>query len=195
MLTRIACCIKSIAIKRPNNSPATRVNRLIIEQAPKTASKKSKTDVHTQTLHKTFSAFNTKISRFHSLMFNEPKKKDSYHAAQAKNNFCPKSFRSLAKSNMKVYIKTVGSATPSIRSGCPPMTEWIIPQSAVDASVCTAVKVPSVRITIPSYAKNRSNRRNKKLKLEHSEKRSALLVFLSSCTPKDITGIADAKNM
>lgn len=53
MLTRIACCIKSIAIKRPNNSPATRVNRLIIEQAPKTASKKSKMAVHTQTLHKT----------------------------------------------------------------------------------------------------------------------------------------------
>lgn len=44
---------------------------------------------------------------------------------------------------MKVYIKTVGSATPSMSSGCPPMTEWITPQSAVDASVCTAVKVPS----------------------------------------------------
>uniref|UniRef100_A0A2P2P3X1 Uncharacterized protein n=1 Tax=Rhizophora mucronata TaxID=61149 RepID=A0A2P2P3X1_RHIMU len=46
---------------------------------------------------------------------------------------------------------------------CPPTIEWMMPQSAVDARVCTAVKVPSV--------------------------------FLPSCSPKDMTGIAEAKNI
>lgn len=50
ILTRIACCIKSIAISRPNSSPARRVNLLIREHAPNTASKKSKMAVHTHTL-------------------------------------------------------------------------------------------------------------------------------------------------
>lgn len=45
---------------------------------------------------------------------------------------------------MNVYINTVGSATPRMSRGCPPTTEWIIPQSAVDARVCTAVKDPPV---------------------------------------------------
>jgi len=36
---------------------------------------------------------------------------------------------------MNVYIRTVGSATPSMRRGCPPIIEWIIPHSAVDARV------------------------------------------------------------
>lgn len=67
-----------------------------------------------------------------------------YHPVQAKKSSCPKSFRSLAKLNINVYINTVGSATPSISSGCPPTIEWMIPQRAVDARVCTAVKVPSV---------------------------------------------------
>ncbi len=67
-----------------------------------------------------------------------------YHPVQAKKSFCPKSFLSLTKSNMNVYINTVGSATPRMSRGCPPTTEWITPQSAVDARVCTAVKVPSV---------------------------------------------------
>lgn len=52
MLTLTACCTKSIAIRSPNNSPATRVNLLIMEHAPKIASMKSKRAVHTQTLHK-----------------------------------------------------------------------------------------------------------------------------------------------
>lgn len=50
-LTLIASCMKSIAIRRPNNSPARRVNLLIMEQAPKIASRKSKIAVHTHTLH------------------------------------------------------------------------------------------------------------------------------------------------
>ena len=49
-LTLIACCIKSMAIRRPNNSPAIRVNLLMMEQAPNTASKKSRNAVHTHTL-------------------------------------------------------------------------------------------------------------------------------------------------
>lgn len=50
ILTRIASCIKSIAIRRPNNSPARRVNLLIMEHAPKMARMKSKMAVQTQTL-------------------------------------------------------------------------------------------------------------------------------------------------
>jgi len=37
----------------------------------------------------------------------------------------------------------VGSATPTINSGCPPIIECIIPQIAVDANVSTVVSVPS----------------------------------------------------
>lgn len=66
-----------------------------------------------------------------------------YHPVQARKSVGPKSFRSFAKLNIKVYIKTVGSATPKIKSGCPPKIEWITPQSAVDARVWTAVIIPS----------------------------------------------------
>lgn len=51
LLTFIACCIKSIAISRPNNSPAMRVNLLIMEHAPRTASKNSNRAVQTHTLN------------------------------------------------------------------------------------------------------------------------------------------------
>jgi len=67
-----------------------------------------------------------------------------YHPVQAKKRLGPKSFRSFAKSNINVYINTVGSATPSMSRGCPPTIEWMMPQSAVDARVCTAVKVPPI---------------------------------------------------
>jgi len=42
--------MKSIAISRPNSSPARRVNLLIMEHAPTTASKKSNAAVQTHTL-------------------------------------------------------------------------------------------------------------------------------------------------
>lgn len=42
--------MKSIAMSKPNNSPATRVNLLMMEQAPKIAKKNSKTAVQTHTL-------------------------------------------------------------------------------------------------------------------------------------------------
>jgi len=50
ILTLIACCMKSIAISRPNSSPARRVNLLIMEHAPRMASKKSNAAVQTHTL-------------------------------------------------------------------------------------------------------------------------------------------------
>lgn len=46
----MACCMKSIAIRRPKSSPAKRVNLLMIEQAPKMANRKSKNAVQTHTL-------------------------------------------------------------------------------------------------------------------------------------------------
>lgn len=49
----------------------------------------------------------------------------------------------MAKSNMKVYMRTVGSATPRMSSGWPPSREWIRPQREVDARVWTAVSTPS----------------------------------------------------
>ena len=45
-----------------------------------------------------------------------------------------------------MYIITVGSATPKIKSGCPPNIAWIIPQMAVDVRVSTALKVSSVSL-------------------------------------------------
>lgn len=38
----------------------------------------------------------------------------------------------------------VGSATPTIRSGWPPIIEWMIPQIAVEASVSTVLNLPSM---------------------------------------------------
>ena len=67
----------------------------------------------------------------------------TYQPVQAKNRFRPRSGLSLAKLNMNVYMSTVGSATPNISRGCPPTMEWIMPHTAVDANVCTAVRTPS----------------------------------------------------
>lgn len=47
----MASCMKSIAIRSPNNSPATLVNLLMIEQAPHIASTNRINEVQTQTLH------------------------------------------------------------------------------------------------------------------------------------------------
>lgn len=71
-LTLMACCIKSIAISRPNNSPARRVNLLIMEHAPRMASKKSKRAVHTHTL-------NAKRSRKNEKYLVTPVDFDIYH--------------------------------------------------------------------------------------------------------------------
>lgn len=38
----------------------------------------------------------------------------------------------------------VGSATPTIRSGWPPIIECMIPQMAVEASVSTVLNLPSI---------------------------------------------------
>lgn len=59
----------------------------------------------------------------------------NYQAVHGRKRFLPRSGLSLAKLNMKVYMITVGSATPRISRGCPPMIEWMIPQTAVDAKV------------------------------------------------------------
>ena len=49
--TLMACCMKSIAISSPNSSPATRVNLLMMEQAPHIAITNSIKAVQTQTLN------------------------------------------------------------------------------------------------------------------------------------------------
>jgi len=66
-----------------------------------------------------------------------------YHAVHARKSFEPNSGLLFAKLNMNVYIITVGSATPRISKGWPPMIDCIIPHKAVDAKVCTAVSTPS----------------------------------------------------
>lgn len=145
----MACCINSIAISKPNSSPAKRVNLLMMEQAPKIDSKNSKKEVQTQTLQfqtRTCSLMIQIIGNFFGFPVSERKKEKrafTHHPVHARNNSRPKSARSLAKLNMNVYISTVGSATPRISKGWPPMIECIIPQSAVDAKVWTAVRTPS----------------------------------------------------
>ena len=78
-------------------------------------------------------------------------KKIWYHPVHAKKSFDPKSGLSLANLNINVYIITVGSATPRISKGWPPMIECIIPHSAVEANVWTAVRTPSVDTSKKSW--------------------------------------------
>jgi len=66
-----------------------------------------------------------------------------YHPVHARKSFEPNSGLLFAKLNINVYIITVGSATPRISKGWPPIIECIIPHNAVDANVCTAVSTPS----------------------------------------------------
>lgn len=166
-LTLIACCMKSIAMSKPKSSPAKRVNLLMIEHAPKIASKKRSAPVHTHTLSTQDNIL------FRSVTKNNPEAPQSsknlrksiwkisswtwmtlyitynnaaYHPVHGRNSFDPKSALVLAKLNMKVYISTVGSATPRISKGWPPMIECSIPHSAVDAKVWTAVIRPSAKI-------------------------------------------------
>lgn len=151
--TLIACCMKSIAIRSPNSSPAMRVNRLMMEHAPSMASKKSRIAVHTQTLHANMTTTTRRkgtnsnnaiiVPNQSSMNFSVSPAQMTYQPVQARNRLRPRSGLSLAKLNMNVYMSTVGSATPRISSGCPPTMEWITPHSAVDANVCTAVRTPS----------------------------------------------------
>lgn len=69
--------------------------------------------------------------------------KTAHHPDHARNRSRPKPGMSLTKLNINVYIMTVGSATPNISKGWPPIIECMIPQSAVDAKVWTAVRTPS----------------------------------------------------
>lgn len=177
----------------PNSSPAMRVNLLIMEHAPNTANRKSRRDVHTHTLHSKWQTL-TNFKQSPSQKFNIAKS-SNYQAVQAKYSLCPNSFLSLAKLYINVYIRTVGSATPRMSSGCPPMIEWIMPHTAVEARVWTAVKDPSA-VTI--------EQRHVILKLDwhctdknncsaEALKHYTVPVVLSSCTPKDMTGIEEAK--
>lgn len=72
-----------------------------------------------------------------NMVFGGQLKKEivQYHAVQAKKSFGPSSGLSFAKLYMNVYISTVGSATPRINRGWPPMIECIIPHNAVEARV------------------------------------------------------------
>jgi hypothetical protein len=51
ILTLIACCMNNMEMRSPNNSPATLVNLLIMEHAPKMESKTNRKEVHTHTLY------------------------------------------------------------------------------------------------------------------------------------------------
>ena len=56
----------------------------------------------------------------------------------------------------KVYIRTVGSATPCIRSGCPPNIVCINPHIAAEQNVCTEFTFPPIQSTHnTSYINNK----------------------------------------
>lgn len=127
-----------------------------------------------------------------SIYYVNTKGVQKYHPVHGRKSLCPKSSRSFAKLYINVYIRTVGSATPSMRRGCPPRIEWMMPQSAVDARVCTAVRAPSVEHNLIKQLLQI----NSKIPKEHYQLKTILVpVFLSNCSPKEITGIAEAKNM
>lgn len=58
-----------------------------------------------------------------------------YHPVHARKSSEPNSGLLFAKLNMNVYIITVGSATPRISKGWPPIIDCTIPHNAVDAKV------------------------------------------------------------
>lgn len=126
----MASCMKSMAIKIPKSSPASRVNRLIKEQAPNTANKNSNSPVHKQTLQEKKRKMNTSF-----VVIIQRERERVYHPVHARKRLDPKSCLFLAKLNMKVYIITVGSATPRINNGWPPIMECITPHNAVETNV------------------------------------------------------------
>lgn len=112
----------------------------MMEQAPSMAIRNSKAAVHTQTLHSFQKSRKVKQKNWHKKLkifffFFSFNGRTDYQAAHARNRFRPRSDLSLAKLNMNVYMMTVGSATPRISKGWPPMIEWMMPQSAVEAKV------------------------------------------------------------
>lgn len=121
----------------------------------------------------------------------------TYQPVQARKSLGPISLLSFTKLNMKVYIITVGSATPSISNGWPPRMECMIPQKDVEAKVCTAVRVPSVQ----KHKNYMLNLRCSILNIvpcpipNSCKDQIILLVAPSSCSPNEITGNADAKKM
>lgn len=94
-----------------------------------------------------------------------------------------------------MYIITVGSATPKINKGWPPNIEWIIPQMAVDVNVSTVLKVPPVKTGNKSLLAYRTTTKQRPQRFEHLRKERALPVSLLSCSPKAMTGRAEAKNI
>ena len=139
-----------IVINIPNNSPANLVNLFKAAAALNIAMRNNMTAVQMQTLSvdkngKQWNKYrgtiwrNWKtITRSNSYLFIIP-----YHPAHARNNRSPRFGWFLAKLYRYVYIIIVGSATPTISSGCPPSTECMMPHIAVDANVSTVVSVPS----------------------------------------------------
>lgn len=153
LLTLMASCMKSMAIKIPNSSPASRVNRLIKVQAPKTANKNNNSPVHKQTLSSMEKERQWFFHKFFRLLKDSWKELSYakrkiwvYHPVHARKRLEPKSVLLLAKLNMKVYIITVGSATPRINKGWPPIMECITPHNAVETKVWTAVIFPSCKV-------------------------------------------------
>lgn len=202
----MASCMKSMAIRIPNSSPASRVNRLMKVQAPNTANKNNNSPVHKQTLKKKSSMKNKKdnaplinfwdFKSFWKELSYAKRKTWVYHPVHARKRLEPKSVLLLAKLNMKVYIITVGSATPRINNGCPPIMECITPHNAVETKVWTAVIFPSC------CKRNKTHKFSVTLTIikdrlfEWGNKKSYHIpVSLSNCSPNVITGIADAKNM
>jgi hypothetical protein len=136
----------------PKSSPDSLVNLLIKEQAPSPARRKSSTADHTHTLsppqpRPQLSSTSKKCNVMQPKNASSKSQQHTYHAAQAKKSSGPSADRALANRNMNVYTKEVGSETPTMRRGCPPITDCKIPQIAVEVNVCTAVITPSVHTT------------------------------------------------
>lgn len=90
---------------------------------------------------------------------------------------------------------TVGSATPKINMGCPPNIECRIPQMAVEAKVSTVLNAPSRQQNENLYITLHADIYHVKLKEEYQESTHSSPVSLLSCSPKAITGRAEAKKM
>ena len=87
----------------------------------------------------------------------------------------------------------VGSATPTISKGCPPRKECITPHIAVDANVSTVLRIPS-ETNHKIFLVTMKLKPKCSIVVIRRDKQDSLVALLS-CSPKAMTGSADAKNI
>jgi hypothetical protein len=109
----MASSMNMTIINIPNNPPHSLVNIVMIEQAYKSVRRNRRKDVQTQAC-----------------------------PTHARNMHRPQTLFSLTKFYIYVYIRKMGSTIAKSSNHCPLTPKGIIPQRAIEASICTTMNVP-----------------------------------------------------